>query len=53
MVSKQEEERKVKCRKAKKRLDYWKGLGEPLRKMVERFGVGILVRLPADITENR
>ena len=44
-VSKQEEERKVQRRKAKKRLDYWKRLGEPLRRMVERFGSGILVRL--------
>ncbi|KAL5325416.1 hypothetical protein ACEPPN_006541 [Leptodophora sp. 'Broadleaf-Isolate-01'] len=52
-VSKQEEERKVKRRKAKKRLDYWKRLGEPLWRMVERFGSGILVRLPADITKTR
>ena len=44
-VSKLEEERKVQRRKAKKRLDYWKRLGEPLRRMVERFGSGILVRL--------
>ncbi|PVH67644.1 hypothetical protein DL98DRAFT_542997 [Cadophora sp. DSE1049] len=52
-VSKQEEERKVQRTKAKKRLDYWKRLGDPLRIMVERFGSGILVRLPADIREKR
>lgn len=30
-----------------------KGLGEPLRRMVERFGYGILLRLPLDVTESR
>ena len=49
-----EEERKEKRNQAKKRLDYWtKGLGEPLRIMTERFGYGILLRLPADVTESR
>ena len=52
-VSKQEEERKVQRRKAKKRLDYWKRLGKPLWRMFERFGSGTLDRLPADITETR
>jgi myosin heavy subunit len=51
---KQEEERRKKRNQAKKTLDYWtKGLGEPLWRMTERFGYGILLRLPADVTESR
>ena len=49
-----EKERKKKRNQAKKTLDYWTiGLGEPLRRMAERFGNGILLRLPADVTESR
>jgi hypothetical protein len=49
-----EKERKKKRNQAKRTLDYWtKGLGEPLWRMTERFGYGILLRLPADVTESR
>jgi hypothetical protein len=37
--------------KAKQTLEYWIHLGEPLARMVQRFGVGILLRLPKKLTD--
>ena len=36
---------------AKRRVEYWIQLGKPLMKMVQRFGYGILLLLPGDITD--
>jgi hypothetical protein len=38
---------------AKRTLEYWIRLGEPLLKMVERFGHGILLLLPEDLTDKK
>ncbi len=37
--------------KAKGKFEYWISLGEPLVKMVQRFGIGILLRLPKSLTD--
>jgi hypothetical protein len=37
--------------KAKTTFKYWIQLGEPLAKMAQRFGVGILLRLPTNLTD--
>jgi hypothetical protein len=37
--------------KAKECLEYWIRLGEPLARMVQRFGHGILLLLPEKLTD--
>ena len=36
---------------AKNTFKYWIQLGKPLAKMAQRFGVGVLLRLPTDLTD--
>jgi hypothetical protein len=38
---------------AKRTLRYWIRLGEPLLGMVQRFGHGILLLLPKDLTDKK
>jgi hypothetical protein len=45
------EEEKSPRLKAKAKLDYWIRLGEPLARMAERFGHGILLLLPKKLTD--
>jgi hypothetical protein len=37
--------------KSKEFLEYWIQLGEPLARMVQRFGHGILLLLPKKLTD--
>ena len=36
---------------AKRKVEYWIQLGKPLLKMVQRFGHGILLFLPENLTD--
>jgi len=38
---------------AKRKLEYWIQLGKPLLKMVQRFGHGILLFLPENLTDKK
>jgi hypothetical protein len=38
---------------AKRTLEYWIRLGEPLVRMVQRFGHGTLLLLPEDLTDTK
>jgi hypothetical protein len=50
---KQEEEGKKQRAKAKEAFQYWLRLGEPLWRITQSFGHGILLLLPDDVTEAR